>query len=67
MKRDFAEEGIELNLVCVSRYLRAYLDIREELEAWSNGVKVLSKIAKGHPQSSNTGLGMMLQLECQYL
>ena len=37
------------------------------MEAWSHGVKVLSKISQRHPQSAYAGLGISLQLEWQYL
>ena len=37
------------------------------MEAWAQGVKVLSKIARRHPQSAYAGLGMSLQSEWQYL
>ena len=48
MKRDFAAEGLELNVVSGSRYLGAYLGPQEELEAllkpqvkaWDHGVRV---------------------------
>ena len=51
-KREFAKEGLELNLVSGSRYLGAYLGLQAELEewvkpqveAWSHGVRVLAKI-----------------------
>ena len=33
-KREFAVEGLTLNLVCGSRYLGVYLGPQEELEAW---------------------------------
>ena len=64
-----------MNFVSVSRYLGAYLGPQEELEmwvkpqveAWSHGVRVLSKIARRHPQSAYARLGMSLQLEWQYL
>ena len=52
-KREFAMEGIDLNFVSGSRYLRAYLGPQAELEAWvkpqvetwAHGVKLLAKIA----------------------
>ena len=37
------------------------------MEAWAHGVRVLGKIARWHPQSDYAGLGMLLQLEWQYL
>ena len=33
-KREFAVEGLTLNFVSGSRYLRAYLGPQEELEVW---------------------------------
>ena len=73
--REFAAEGLALNLVSGSIYLGAYLGPQEELaawvkpqvEAWDHGVRVLGKISRRHPQSAYTGLGMLLQLEWQYL
>ena len=52
-RREFAAEGLALNLVSGSRYLGAYLRPQEELaayvkpqvEAWDHGVRVLGKIA----------------------
>ena len=37
------------------------------MEAWSHRVKVLGKIYQRHPQSDYAVLGMLLQLERQYL
>ena len=37
------------------------------MEAWSHGVRVLGKIARRHPQLAYAVLGMLLQLEWQYL
>ena len=64
-----------MNFVSVSRYLGSYLGPQEELEAWvkpkvearAHGVRVIDKIARRHPQSAYAGLGMLLQLEWQYL
>ena len=74
-KREFAKEGLVLNFVSGSWYLGAYLGPRDQLEAWvkpkkeawAHGVRVLDKIARRHPQSAYAGLGMLLQLEWQYL
>ena len=74
-KREFAKEGLDLNSVSGSRYLGAYLGPQAELEewlkplveAWAHVVRVLAKIARQHPQSAYSGLGMLLQLEWQYL
>ena len=33
-KREFANEGLDLNFVSGNRYLGAYLDPQAELEAW---------------------------------
>ena len=71
LKKEFSVKGLTLNLVSGSRYLGAYLGLQEELEAWvkpqveawAHGVRVLSKIARRHPQSDYAGLGMPLQLE----
>ena len=41
--------------------------VRPKLEAWSRGVYMLSKIAKRYPRSAYAGLGVLLQIEWQYL
>ena len=41
--------------------------MKPQVEAWANGVRVLIKISQQHPQLSYAGLGMSLQLECEYL
>ena len=74
-KREFAAEELTLNFVGGSRYLGAYLDPQEEIEAWvkpqvyawSHGVIVLGNIARQHPQSDYSGLGMSLRIKWQYL
>ena len=74
-RRDFAAEGLVINFVSGSRYLGTYLGPQEELvvwmkpqvEAWDHRVRVLCKIAQRHPLAAYSGLGMLLQLECQYL
>ena len=74
-KQEFAKEGLTLNFVSGSRYLGAYLGpqaeleawVKPQVEAWTHGVRVLAKIARRHPQSAYTGLGMSLQFEWQYL
>ena len=51
--REFAKEGLVLNFVSGSRYLRAYLGLQAELEewvkpqveAWAHRVRVLVKIS----------------------
>ena len=73
--REFTMEGLELKFLSGSRYLREYLGPRDQLEAWvkpqveawAHRVEVLGKIFQRHPQSAHAGLGMLLQLECQYL
>ena len=70
-KRAFAAEGLVLNFVSGHRYLGAYLGpqaeleawVKPQVEAWAHGVKVLAKIARQHPQSAYTGLGISLQSE----
>ena len=37
------------------------------MEAWAQGVRVLGKTARWHPQLAYAGLGMSLQLEWKYL
>ena len=37
------------------------------MEAWAHRIRVLGKIAQIHPKSAYAGLGMLLQLDCQYL
>ena len=52
-RREFAMEGLVLNIVLGSRYLGAYLGPQEELEAWVkpqveawyHGVTVLGKVS----------------------
>ena len=74
-RREFAVEGMILNLVSDSRYLGAYIGPHEELEAWvkpqveawAHGDRFLGQIARRHPQSEYASLGMLLQLEWQYL
>ena len=41
--------------------------MKPQVEAWAHAVKVLAKIAQRHPQSAYAKLGMLLQLEWQYL
>ena len=75
VKREFAVEGLTLNFISGSRHLGAYLGPQKELEAWvkpqveawDHGVRVLGKIDRRHPQLDYYGLGMLLQLEWQYL
>ena len=74
-KQEFAVEGLTLNFVSGSRYLGTYLGpqteletwVKPQVEAWAHEVRVLDKIARRHPQSAYTGLGMSLQSEWQYL
>ena len=74
-KREIAIKGLTLNFVSGSHYLGAYLGPQEELEAWvkpqveawAQGVRFLGEISQRHSQSSYVGLGMSLQIECQYL
>ena len=71
VKREFVKEGLDLNSISGSRYLRAYLGPRDQLEvwvkpqleAWAQGVIVLGKIARRRPQLAYAGLGMSLQLK----
>ena len=66
VRREFVKEGLVLRLVSGSRYLGAYLGpqnqlevwIKSQVEAWDQGVRVLGKISRRHPQSSYAGLGM---------
>ena len=41
--------------------------MKPQVEAWAHGVRVLSKVSQRHPQSDYVGLGMLLQLDWQYL
>ena len=61
MKRDFLAEVLTLNFVS-GRGVG-----KNEVEAWAHGVKLLSKIARWHPQSAYSGLVMLLQSGWQYL
>ena len=64
-----------MNFVRGAWYLGAYLGppdqleawLKPQVEAWAHGVRFLVKIARRHPQSAYTGLGILLQLEWQYL
>ena len=38
-----------------------------KVKAWSHGVRTLSKITKQYPQLEYVGLGVSLQIKCQYL
>ena len=38
-----------------------------QVEAWAHGVRTLVEISKQQPQSAYDSLGMLLQLEWQYL
>ena len=57
MKREFLAEGLTLNFVSGSRYLREYVGpqaelealVKPQVEAWAHGVTVLAKIAQRHP------------------
>ena len=75
VKTEFAAEGLTLNNFSGSWYLGAYLGpryqleawVKSQVEAWAHGILVLRKIARRHPQLAYAGLGMLLQLEWQYL
>ena len=41
--------------------------MKPQVEAWAHGVRVLAKIARRHPQLAYADLGMLLQLDWQYL
>ena len=41
--------------------------VRTKVEAWDHGVRTLAKISKRYPQSEYSGLGILLQIEWQYL
>ena len=41
--------------------------VKPQVEAWVHRVNVLAKIARRHPQSAYSGLGMSLQSEWQHL
>ena len=41
--------------------------VQPKVGAWPHGVRTLAKIAKQYPQLEYTGLGVLLQIECQYL
>ena len=72
---EFAAEGLIINLVIGSRYLGAYLGLQEEfkvqvkpqVKAWAHGVINLGKISQRHHQLAYARLGILLQLEWQYL
>ena len=74
-RSEFERTGLHINYIDGSRYLGAYLGLREELEewvqpkvgAWSHRVRTLAKISKHYPQLVYAGLGRSLQIEWQYL
>ena len=74
-KREFSIKGLTLKFVSGSRYLGTYLGpktelevwVKHQVEAWAHGVIVLGKISRRHPQLAYAILGMLLQLEWQYL
>ena len=41
--------------------------MKPQVEEWAHGVRVLGKISQRNPQLAYAGLGMLLQLEWQYL
>ena len=41
--------------------------VRPQVEAWTQGVHIIGKMPKRHPQYAYVGLGMSLQLNWQYL
>ena len=67
-KREFAAEGLILNFVSGSQYLAAYLGpmkeleawVKPQVEAWDQGVRVIGKTTRQHPQLDYSGLGMSL-------
>ena len=64
-----------LNFVSGRRYLWAYLGpqaklevwVKPQVEAWTHRVRLLTKVARRHPQTAYDGLVMSLKLEWQYL
>ena len=56
-KWEFAIKGLTLNCVSGSWYLEAYLGpwdqleswVKNQVEAWAHGVRILGKIARRHP------------------
>ena len=70
VRRNFEQAGSNINYVDGSRYLRANLGPREELEewvqpkveAWDHGVRTIAKIANQYPQSAYAGLGVSIKL-----
>ena len=41
--------------------------MKPQVDAWYHKVRILGKIARRHPQSYYAGLGMLLQLDWNYL
>ena len=68
-------EVITLSYATGSHYLRDYFGTEKVVEdqvqpmvkLWSRGVRFMAKFAAQSPQMSYTGLGILLQLEWQYL
>ena len=74
-KREFKQSGLHLNYIDGRRYLRSYLGPKigakgmgsAKVEAWAHGDRTLDKTAKWYPKLAYANLGMLLQIECQYL
>ena len=64
-----------MQFVSGSRYIRAFLVLREKIKewvrshvgAWDHRVIILSKISTRHTQTDYSSLWMLLQIEWQYL
>ena len=73
--REFERAGLNTNYVDGGCYLGVHLGPREELdewvwpkvEVWYHEVRTPAKIAKRYLQSTYTGLGMLINIEWQYL
>ena len=73
-RKEFKQAGLNLYYIDCSRYLKAYLGPREELEewvrpkveAWAHKVCTISKKSKQYTQLLYDGLGMLLQIKWQY-
>ena len=57
-----------------SQYLGPYIGpwedidewVRPNVDPWNGGIIFITKVATRHPKTVYSGIGMSLQLECQY-
>lgn len=74
-KTSFHHRGLKVNFCRGKRYVGGFLGseadraeyVKEKIEAWADGVVILSSIAKRFPQTAYAGLTISLQAEWQHL